>query len=159
MLNRIHIHTKVEKTLDRMQAQDNAPKYAAQRAQTIIDRIIGGRCILEAGRFSQTRETRVKQVFKYNLGQGYRMVCIKEKDEFYILMIGTHDQCDRWLDSQAKKNPLTSPRPMRVYRVKPTPLDPVPLSSLHDPVPRDTAALQEISQHDLRQVFSGLAGH
>ena len=159
MLRQIHIHPKVEKTIERMQFQDNAPKYAAQRAKRIIDSLLEGEPITSVGRFSQIKETRVKNVFKYNLGKGYRLICIKEKDLFYILQIGTHDQCDRWLDQWSKKRPQHNMKNLNCYPVRPVSKAStyhISKTLAYDLKNDDSDYLASVTQEDLRKVFAGL---
>jgi len=35
---------------------------------------------------------------KFDLGSGYRMIVLNRKSEFFVLFMGSHDDCDRWLD-------------------------------------------------------------
>jgi hypothetical protein len=42
MLKTLHIHPRVKKILEQMKGLDNAPKIAAERAETIIDALKNG---------------------------------------------------------------------------------------------------------------------
>ncbi len=56
----LHIHPKVEKNLEQMKAQDNAPKIAAERAEAIIDALKNGTLMARAGRLSKTKDARIR---------------------------------------------------------------------------------------------------
>ncbi|CCK81042.1 MULTISPECIES: hypothetical protein [Desulfobacula] len=159
MIANIRVHSKVEKAIQQMANQDNAPKIAALRAQKIIDTLIKGCRISHVGKFSRKKDLRIKNVFKFNLGKGYRLVSIKEQDILYILFIGDHDQCDRWLDTYRKKRPHKIPIPLNIYGVSslnknnPKKLDYQDIK--HD----DAKYLPEITQEDLRKVFCGIVSN
>lgn len=73
---------------------------AARKAEGIIGRIVkkGRHNGFKVGRQTRNGELRIKNCIKYDLGNGYRMVCIKRDTRFIFLYIGTHDECSRWLE-------------------------------------------------------------
>ena len=158
MLQTLHIHPKVEKTLEQMKAMDNAPKFAAQRAETIIDALGNGTVPARAGRLSKSKDGRIKRLFKYDLGKGFRLICLKERSALYVLFVGSHDRCDTWLETYSKKKPHQAEVPMTCYSIKQEKQRRTdsksssiaePEEDMHDPMSR-------ISQKELRKVFSGL---
>lgn len=158
MLYTLHIHPKVEKTLEHMKAMDNAPKFAAERAETIMDALKNGTVPARAGHLSKSKDARIKRLFKYDLGKGFRLICLKEKSALYVLFVGSHDRCDTWLENYSKKKPHQAEVPMTCYSIKQekqrrtvskSPSIAEPEDDMHDPMDR-------ISQKDLRKVFSGL---
>ena len=159
MIAKIQVHSKVEKAIQQMKNHDNAPKFAALRARKIIGALINGIHLSHAGWLSKRKDMRIKNMFKFNLGKGYRLVSIKEQDTLYILFVGNHDQCDRWLDKHRKKKFHKIPMPLNIYGV----------SNLHKNIPQrrvypdrnndDTEYLPDITQEDLRKVFCGLIGN
>lgn len=42
-------------------------------------------------------EARVEKCRKLNLGAGYRLLYLEDRDRYIFLSVGTHDECDRWL--------------------------------------------------------------
>ena len=154
----LHIHPKVEKILDQMRSQDNAPKIAAKRAEAIIDALKNGTIMARAGRLSKTKDARIRKLFKYDLGKGFRLISLKDKSSLYILFVGSHDQCDTWLDTNSKGKPHQTEVSMICYEVKrkrrthtrhaiQSPVDPE--EDLCDRMP-------PVSQKDLREIFCGL---
>ena len=158
MLNTLHIHPRVEKNLEQMNALDNAPKIAAKRAEAIIDALKNGIIMARAGRLSKTKDARVKKLFKYDLGKGYRLISLKDKSSLYILFVGSHDQCDTWLDTNSKGKPHQTEVPMVCYEIKQKKRrrsGPASLS-FADPEEDLCDRMPPVSQKDLREVFSGL---
>jgi hypothetical protein len=153
----LHIHPKVEKILEQMKAQDNAPKIAAKRAEAIIDALKKGTIMARAGRLSKTKDARIRRLFKYDLGKGFRLISLKDKSRLYILFVGSHDRCDTWLDTNSKGKPHQTEVSMTCYEVRKK-------RRKHTHAFRSPADLQDdlceqmprVSQKDLREVFCGL---
>jgi hypothetical protein len=148
----------VEKILEQMKAQDNAPKIAAERAEAIIDALKNGIIMARAGRLSKTKDARIKRLFKYDLGKGYRLITLKAKSILYVLFVGSHDQCDTWLDTNSKGKPHQTEVPMVCYEIaqkKRRQAGSGPPSAA-DPEEDLCDRMPPVSQKDLREVFSGL---
>ncbi len=159
MIKQIHVHQKVKKEIQGTSFCHDASGIAASRAQDIIRSLQEGISPSRAGLLSRKKDLRIKNLYKFNLGRGYRLVSIKEKETIYVLFFGTHDQCDRWLDDHRKKKPHQKPLPMISYAVEqvdsrqpsisPPQCDDDPLNHCDDPA--------QISQRELRRIFCGLA--
>lgn len=141
-----------------MASLENAPGIAASRAQDIIRAMSGGIEPNRAGLLCRKKDARVKNLFKFNLGKGFRLISIKEKDQIYVLFFGTHDQCDRWLDDNRKKNPQKQPRHSITYKVVITDEREKPdrIHDFRDLADNCCSDLPPVSQEDLRRVFCGL---
>jgi hypothetical protein len=158
MLKILHIHPKVEKALDQMKDLDNAPKIAAERAEAIIAALKNGTVMARAGRLSKTKDARIKRLFKYDLGKGFRLISLKDKSALYILFVGSHDRCDTWLDKNSKGKPHQTEVPMVSYEIpkKRTAKSSFEEPSFSEPEEAMCDMMPDISEKDLRQVFSGL---
>lgn len=158
MLEILHIHPKVEKNLEQMKTLDNAPKIAAKKAEAIIDALKNGTIMARAGRLSKTKDARIRKLFKYDLGKGFRLISLKDKSSLYILFVGSHDQCDTWLDTNSKGKPHQTEVSMVCYEIKQKKRrrsGPATLS-FADPEEDLCDRMPPVSQKDLREVFSGL---
>jgi hypothetical protein len=158
MIKALHIHPKVEKTLDQMKTLDNAPKIAAKRAEAIIDALKNGTIMARAGRLSKTKDARIRKLFKYDLGKGFRLISLKDKSSLYILFVGSHDQCDTWLDTNSKGKPHQTEVAMVCYEITQKKRRQSGPASLSFPDPEEDLCnrMPPVSQKDLREVFSGL---
>jgi len=171
MPDQVYIIPRLERQLYQMAQQTNAPAVAAQRARQIIDSLIRGNtpvagCAGEVdpegleqtgtGLLRYRKDKRVKNSLKFNLGKGFRLICVKEKKAIYVMFVGDHDSSDAWLDHFTKKRPHKADMSLAtVFAVEndspPRPRVPVPeTEAFCDPLPR------EIPQDMLRKVFSGL---
>ena len=159
MLQTLHLHPKVEKTLEQMKALGNARKFGAERAETIIDTLRNGAVMARAGRLSKSKDGRIKRLFKYDLGKGFRLICLKEKSALYVLFVGSHDRCDTWLENYSKKKPHQAEVPMTCYHIKQEKQSRTASGSHSIAEPEDDDMydrMSRISQKELRKVFSGL---
>ncbi len=167
MKRRIYIHTRVEKELERLKEQENTPGFAAERARQIICSLAGGESLINAGRLSRKGDARIRNCLKYNLGKGYRLVCVKEKNNIYVLFSGNHDSCHTWLDKHRSLKiesimeqmipfggssfPACAVRPPHCTRSE--------IGGSNDSwdgIDKEADPLPRISQKDLRVVFQGI---
>lgn len=107
-------------------------------------------------------ELRIKSCEKYDLGGGYRLICARKGAELYLLFIGTHDDCDRWLERNKGLQPETDIGENSISIIEKT----SPLSEtspeLEDLEPGveideyEEALLEKIDENTLAYVFRGL---
>lgn len=156
MTDQIYVYPKVYRQLSGMERQHHTPAIAAQRARRIIRALIRGETPAKNGLLCPRRDNRLENCLKFNLGSGFRLICIKDRKRIYVMFAGDHGNCDAWLDNYRKKNPHKKPG-MERFPVKdpgrPRPIPPQPpgICSEKDDFGR-------ISQKDLRHVFRGLVG-
>ncbi len=105
MAAEVHLHPKLERELTAMEGRTNAPSIAAGRARKIIKAMIEGQTSRASGLFRARSDARVKNSWKYDLGAGYRLICIRTKQIIYIMHLGDHESCDAWLNNNSKKQP------------------------------------------------------
>ncbi len=100
MTARIFLNPKAGKQLAALFRSGKRAALAARRAQAIID---GLQTTSEppkpVAKLSRHGELRLKGCRKYDLGGGYRMITTAKKGAVFILFIGTHDQCHRWMEN------------------------------------------------------------
>ena len=154
MIDKIHVHPKVEKLLAQMEGLEKAPSIAAKRARIIIQSLVDGAEPSHAGR-PKRKDARIDNLFKFDLGSGYRLVCIKEKFCIHILYVGSHDNCNTWLDANSRKKPHKTEVCMNVYCVAPSQAKGM---AKEFPAKTECFMIPELSQEDLKKVFRGLVG-
>ncbi len=160
MAERIHIYPKIGRrlrTLEKQTSAPAAPAIAAARARQIIDALIQGSPPASAGLLGPKTDKRVKNCLKFNLGSGFRLICIKEKKIISVMFVGDHDQCHAWLDQYKKIPSHKSGLNMEIITVaEPVPSAPKPMAFDSQSLCLDDPFSHDISQADLRQVFKGL---
>ena len=129
---------------------------AEKKAEKIIDKLIKGSIPEYLSSLTRTREYRIENCIKYDLGNGYRLITCKHGDRLFILFVGTHDECHRWLENNKGWQPVSADPRGNCLSVKPE-------------VPKDTEnryADEREPEDDpeyfdeklLRIVFRGLCG-
>lgn len=156
MIVQIHIHPKVEKLLDQMEHLGKAPSIAAKRARRIIRSLLKGASPSHAGRLSRRKDARIENLFKFDLGSGFRLICIKWKKCLHILYVGSHDHCDAWLTANSRKKPHETAVRMNIYTAAAT-AESVRAEDVPDEEP-DFFPIMPVTQQELRIVFKGLTG-
>lgn len=158
MAYEVHLHPKLEKQLTAMEGLADAPSIAARRAGKIIEAMIKGRTSQASGLFRARSDARVKNSWKYDLGAGYRLICIRTKQIIYVVHIGDHESCDAWLNNNSKKNPLNTEIKMTAFTIRDNekPFDFQPARSPDRDPDFDDQYLTPIPQEYLRKVFCGL---
>ena len=53
----------------------------------------------QIGVLTRQRDDRIDRCVKYDLGGGYRLVTCREDERVFVLYIGTHDECHRWMEN------------------------------------------------------------
>jgi hypothetical protein len=101
MICYVHRDAKFENYLNILREKGGTALSAAKKAEDIIQRLLikGKENSLKVGRLTKKGELRIKCGIKYDLGSGYRLVCARNGDRLILLYIGSHDECDRWLEN------------------------------------------------------------
>ena len=95
----VHCDGNFNKRLDGLRRSGGHASLAAGNALEIIaDLARGGKGLAEIGRQTKYGEARIKNCLKFNLGNGYRLISVKKNSSILLLYIGTHDECDAWLE-------------------------------------------------------------
>jgi len=102
----VHQYPKFSKQLDSLRAAEKKAAIAAKKADRIIANLIQGHIPSQTGRLSKNGELRLRKCMKYDLGCGYRLITIRQGHHLCLSYIGTHDECDRWIENN-RKHPLT----------------------------------------------------
>jgi AAA domain len=92
--------TQFQKTLADMRRKGGVASKAAEEVDRIIGRLTepGAQPPSAFGQLTRHGETRIPNCVKYQLGSGHRLVCVQTDNAIQLLFVGSHDECDRWLD-------------------------------------------------------------
>ena len=161
MLQTISMDTEFTKRLDILRRSGKKAVIAATKAEVIIQRMQSGKVRpRRAGSVTKHGEARIKGITKYDLGSGYRLVTYKQGDTCYLLYIGTHDECHRWIENNREFDiRMVEGRcsVLSVQRQKEEPdrrgFDTTDLEAMAED---NFNLLQDIGERDLRIIFNGL---
>ncbi|MBI5581938.1 MAG: hypothetical protein HY895_22510 [Deltaproteobacteria bacterium] len=160
MIKQVWVDPKIEKSLQMLRRCGKKAALAVLAAQAIVARMRSGDLVpARVGTVTKHGELRIKGVMKYDLGSGYRLVTFKHGRRLFVLYVGTHDDCHRWIENN---------RDLTVVQVQErcTPL-PIEAADDSDGTPQlesireeeDCDPLPEIPERVLRRIFSGLVGN
>jgi hypothetical protein len=100
MICYVHRDSRFERRLRELRKSSGTALSAAKKAEEIINRLLvkGRENSLKVGKLTRKGELRIKSGVKFDLGNGYRLVCAKKGPHLILLYVGTHDDCSRWLE-------------------------------------------------------------
>lgn len=100
MIYYVHRDPKFDKCLNMLRERGGTALIAVKKSEEIINRIItkGREHFHKIGKQTKNGELRIKHCIKYDLGNGYRLICIKKGSYLTFLFMGTHDDCSRWIE-------------------------------------------------------------
>jgi hypothetical protein len=145
------------KRLDKLRKSGGQAALAEKRAREIIDRfhVDTGKDRAEIHGLTRNGEARIDHCKKFDLGSGYRLIALEEKGHQVFLFIGTHDQCDRWLNHQ--KGLQVETEKQANTSVADDGNGPLPDPSSTEPEPDyDDLLMERIDEQMLRRIFKGL---
>lgn len=104
------------KALSRLTSAGGVPAQAARKADQIIGRATRTEGPPDTfGSLTNHGESRIPHCFKYDLGAGYRLVTQQPGDGgFWLLTVGKHEDCDRWIDSNRGLAPIIDKKSGRI---------------------------------------------
>jgi hypothetical protein len=96
----IHRDPNFDRRLNMLRERGGTALIAVKKSEEIINRIImkGRAHSHKIGKQTKNGELRIKHCIKYDLGNGYRLVCIRKRSHLTCLFVGNHDDCSRWIE-------------------------------------------------------------
>ena len=95
----IHKVTEFNKRLAHLRRSGGNAARAWDVAHTIVGRLYLGIPPEEAGPLTHYGEDRIRNCIKYDLPGAHRLVCVRHGADMSLLYIGSHQECDRWLET------------------------------------------------------------
>lgn len=159
MLQSIYLDPTIAKRLELLRRSGKKAALAAAKTEEIIARLqSGGQMPEQAGTPTRHGEQRIRGVMKYDLGSGYRLVAYKQRLRIFLLYLGTHDDCHRWIENNREL--AIDQIKMRCTRLMVESGD--SSSGMAEYAAADLAEdedydpLANLTDKDLRQIFRGL---
>ena len=157
----IHRDPQLHKCLTKLRRAGGRALVAAEQVETILARLASHAWKHPDAVHKRTRhgEARIEKCQKFDLVGGYRLVYIREAQQFYFLFAGPHDDCDRWL-THHRDLTLEMPAVPTTAEATPT-VEATPAAEPavpQDNLDYDDIVLKDIDEKILRRVFRGLCG-
>jgi hypothetical protein len=106
----IHREARFNRRLDILKRGDKKSSMAAERAQELIKKLFEGDLAFLEETYNRTKhgELRIDKCRKYDLGSGFRLICVEQGGDLFITYVGAHDDCDRWIENNRRFEPELS---------------------------------------------------
>jgi hypothetical protein len=150
---------RINKRLELLRRSGKKAALAADKTDEIISRLqSGGDLPTQAGTVTKHGELRIKGVMKYDLGSGYRLVTLNQEVRIFLLFVGSHDDCHRWIENNRELSIEQIEQRCAVLPVRIGAMD-AGLNGETAQMLMDTEddnPLDRVSERDLRRIFCGL---
>lgn len=157
----VYHDNQFEKLLENLKRSGGNGALVAKRAEALIEELTlsEGYGAAESCRLTKNGEARIRNCRKYDLRNGYRLVCIRKGRHLILLYVGTHDDCDRWLEHNRGLRPVLEPELPTAAPLAARPKAPPapPVTDL-EPDAADFGSKEQFTVKELRLLFSGLCG-
>jgi hypothetical protein len=159
VLEFIYLDPAISKRLELLRRSGKKAALAAAKTEEIISRLkSGGEPPDQAGTLTRHGEKRIRGVRKYDLGSGYRLVAYRQRFRIYLLYVGTHDACHRWIENNRELalDKIGKRCAKLMVACDDTTSDPAGDAAASMAAEEDDDPLAQASERDLRQIFRGL---
>lgn len=156
MIRCVYRDPKFDRQLASLRKVGKKAAIAAGKADGIVLRLIQGCRLPNENRMAtKNGEYRIRKCVKYDLGCGYRLITIWRGDRVFVSYIGTHDECDRWIENNRRLQlEVLKERSQEVIVSKKIS---AAIIESRPPVDDDTC-IYPIDEKYLRMIFCGLSG-
>ena len=157
----IYLSKKVETCIEALKQNGKAGRTLSNKAKCFIEGLASGTAqhhMNSIGSLTKYGEKRIRNCRKYDLGCGYRLITLQRGETVFIPFLGTHDNCQRWLENNSRLKDFNAGtgRMIRVVEKKPVKMI-SKMSKRADKIVDDHDLFKQLTDKDLRCVFSGLA--
>ena len=160
MIRYVHQSPKFVKQLSTLFNGSKKEAVIAQKAESIF-RLLQNQGYIRPDQLGTTKRyiaRRIKNCTKYDLGSGYRLITIKEDKHLFVMYIGAHDDCCRWIANNKDLEPCSIMKRSTTYAVADSRTQPKVASSApvcrQDDLKEDP--LENLDDNVLRRIFCGL---
>jgi len=158
MITTICLDTKFKKRLEEYRREGGVTSFIARKAVNIINKLRCGEKVAyyQIARITRNGELRIKNCIKYDLGNGYRLVSLRQETCLIFIYIGTHEDCDRWLQrNQDRKYKINCSRNIVISNQKHA--DDIIRKKNDDYAEEyEKNIIAKIDEKTLRKIFSGI---
>jgi hypothetical protein len=154
----LHLDPRIEKQARILRRAGRKAALAADKACRIIDGMRAGKTDFpDVASTTRHGELRLKGCVKYDLGAGYRLLTFRRGSDCFVLFLGSHDDCDRWIENNREFSAQAAEPRCTPLAVEQTP----EREPRNDPRPdeadqHEAELAARLTERDLDIVFSGL---
>jgi hypothetical protein len=161
MIRFVHLERRFEKELEDLWKRGETGAVAAQKVNELLLALTrnGSPDLKKVWKLTGWGEKRIEGCLKYDLGDGFRVICFRRGETLFVSYIGDHDECHNWLDHYsgrhnwvAKENGTTIPIQLA------DPAEGLETAPTDESFEDDYGDLltERVDDKTLRKIFSGL---
>lgn len=159
MITQVLLSNNFTRQLKRLHRAGGMRKAVAEHAEAIIQEWVSGKVQSprQLTRSTRSGEGRIRDCWKYDLVDAYRLLTVMAEDYLIFLFVGTHDECDQWIVHNRGWEPGLEKRGSRILPVLGASPGTVPEEIEPDEEEEPEEYLSRaIDERDLRIIFSGI---
>ena len=158
-MNRLEVHQTraFRKQFQALHKAGKKERTIAERAERIIRRLQTDPLDEKAAcRRTYNGELRLRDCRKYNLSCGFRLVGLKREDRLIFTCIGSHDDCQKWIENNRDFQDEIESQPIPFMRHRTRIEDCAGAEELIEDDEYEEQLMDQIDDQVLREVFAGL---
>ncbi len=158
-MKNVYVSAKVERQIAALKNDGKAGRAVARRAAAIIENLTtnaAGSYLDGVSGYTRYGEKRIRCCRKYDLSCGYRLVTLQRGAKLYVLFLGTHDACQRWLNNHRRLNEVIAGNGEVFQVVSESPLQKNQVAADAANFSEDNEEELQLSDQEMRRVFCGL---
>ena len=155
----IHRRQKFNRRLDALKRGGKKSFLAAERAKEVMKKLLEEDPLFlkETDDLTKHGELRIDKCRKYDLGAGYRLICVKQGEDLIVCHVGTHDDCNRWIENNRRFKPELSETMQEVFlSEEEEPGNQPPAHEFEEEMDYDEMLMKKIDDKMLRKIFCAL---
>jgi hypothetical protein len=159
VIHTVYLDPRFEKQMRILRRAGKKAALAAVQVDEIIANLQAGKSMAsEIGSVTKHGELRIRGCIKYDLGSGYRLLTFKQGGDLFVLYVGSHDECDRWIENNRDLSPEIIQGRCRNMKVEDSCSEKQPgdESNTQLTFEEDLTYPEELDDRHLRIVFRGL---
>ena len=158
-MKNVYVSAKVERQIAALKNDGKAGRAVARRAAAIIENLTAnaaGSYLDGVGGYTRYGEKRIRNCRKYDLSCGYRLITLQRGVKLFVLLLGTHDECQRWLKNHSRLKEVIAGNgdEFIIFPESPSPSSRTEAGSA--PSDEDEEEELQLSDQEMRRVFCGL---
>lgn len=159
MISSVLLSNNFARQLKRLHRAGGSARIVAKHAEAVIQQWVSGEVSnpRQLNRNTRYGEARLKNSFKYDLVEAYRLLAVMDGERLIFLFVGSHDECDQWFYHNKGWDPGLEKKGGTILPVRPGPSPATPEGSdAADDEIAENDFFAEINERDLRLIFSGI---
>ncbi|MBU1182611.1 MAG: hypothetical protein KKF00_10690 [Proteobacteria bacterium] len=161
MIRFVHMERRFERELESLWKRGGKAATTAQKAHELLAALTrnGPPDLKKVWKLTGWGEKRIEGCLKYDLGDGFRMICFKRGDHLYFSYVGTHDDCHRWLNRNRSRHNRVGKREAVTTVVEKEKPEKKPFQeNREEEWDYDEQLMARVDEKILRKIFGGIWG-